>query len=93
MISDKLLSGSGRRLENNDQKKEPKGIFGNMFEAIPSILILAGLFAKSMLDVTSLFDFAAGLVAFFFVIVCVLIFIFVYDNLRRQKRTTSATVP
>jgi len=50
------------------------------------------LLHSQFLDVTALFDFAAGLVAFFFVIVCVLIFIFVYDNLRRQKKTTAATV-
>jgi hypothetical protein len=43
------------------------------------------------LDVTALFDDAAGLVAFFFVIVCVLIFIFIYDNLRREKKTTAPT--
>ncbi|MDA4111732.1 MAG: hypothetical protein OK439_04285 [Thaumarchaeota archaeon] len=50
-----------------------------------SLAVLFGL-GHSYLDVTSLFEFAAGLVAFFFVIVSVLIFIFVYDNLRRQKR-------
>jgi len=46
---------------------------------------------QRFLDVTSLFNFAAGLVAFFFIIVCVLIFIFVYDNLRRQGKTPTAT--
>ncbi|MFI5422276.1 MAG: hypothetical protein ACHQ1H_15040 [Nitrososphaerales archaeon] len=55
-----------------------------------SILALAGI-GFSFLDVSSLFEFAAGLVAFFFVIVAVLIFIFVYDNLRRQKRAVPAT--
>jgi hypothetical protein len=55
-----------------------------------SILALAGI-GFSYLDVSSLFEFAAGLVAFFFVIVAVLIFIFVYDNLRRQKRAVPAT--
>jgi hypothetical protein len=50
-----------------------------------SLVILAIGLSKQLLDITSLFDFSAGLVAFFFIIVCVLIFIFVYDNLRRQK--------
>ena len=44
-----------------------------------------------MLDVASLFDFAAGLVAFLFVIVVVLIFIFVYDNLRKERKPATAT--
>jgi hypothetical protein len=55
-----------------------------------SIALALG-FSASSLDVTGLFEFAAGLVAFFFIIVGVLIFIFVYDNLRRQKRASSAT--
>jgi hypothetical protein len=55
-----------------------------------SLLLLSG-FGFSSLDVPGLFEFAAGLVAFFFVIVAVLIFIFVYDNLRRQKRAVPAT--
>jgi hypothetical protein len=55
--------------------------------------IAISLFLHStFLDVTALFDDAAGLVAFFFVIVCVLIFIFIYDNLRREKKATPATV-
>lgn len=53
--------------------------------------IASFLFHGLSLDVTSLFDFGAGLVAFFFVIVCVLIFIFIYDNLRRQKEKTAPT--
>ena len=53
--------------------------------------VLGALFHSQFLDVTSLFDFAAGLVAFFFVVVCVLIFIFIYDNLRRQKRAAAPT--
>jgi hypothetical protein len=57
-----------------------------------SLLFVSSLFFHGIsLDVTSLFDFGAGLVAFFFVIVCVLIFIFVYDNLRRQKEKTAPT--
>ena len=57
------------------------------------VLSLFGLtgFVFPYLDVPSLFEFAAGLVAFFFVIVAVLIFIFVYDNLRRQKRAVPTT--
>jgi hypothetical protein len=62
----------------------------NAMIEIFSILALAGI-GFSYLDVSSLFEFAAGLVAFFFVIVAVLIFIFVYDNLRRQKRAVPAT--
>jgi len=53
--------------------------------------VLGSLFHNQFLDVTDLFDFAAGLVAFFFVIVCVMIFIFIYDNLRRQKKSTAPT--
>lgn len=41
------------------------------------------------LTVTSLFNFAAGLVAFFFIVVAILIFIFVYDNLRRQRKVAA----
>lgn len=55
-----------------------------MFE-IALIILGIGL-KQSFLNVTSLFDFAAGLVAFFFIIVAVLIFIFIYDNLRRQRK-------
>ncbi|HZW54759.1 MAG TPA: hypothetical protein VFF30_00565 [Nitrososphaerales archaeon] len=36
-----------------------------------------------------LFDYAAGLAAFLFVMVTVLIFVFVYDNLRRGRKTTA----
>ena len=54
-------------------------------------LLIASSFVFSSLDLTGLFNFAAGLVAFFFVIVAVLIFIFIYDNLRRQKRAVPAT--
>lgn len=54
-------------------------------------LLTALLLHTQFLDVTALFDFAAGIVAFFFVIVCVLIFIFIYDNLRRQKTTAPTT--
>ncbi|MDG6908661.1 MAG: hypothetical protein JRN20_23080 [Nitrososphaerota archaeon] len=46
---------------------------------------------SNVLDVASLFDFAAGLVAFLFVIVVVLIFIFVYDNLRKERKPATAT--
>ena len=60
-----------------------------MFEF--SLIILAIGLSTRFLDVTSLFDFSAGLVAFFFIIVCVLIFIFVYDNLRRQKAAAPTT--
>jgi len=55
------------------------------------LLLVSSLLHGQLLDVTSLFSFGAGLVAFFFVIVCVLIFIFIYDNLRRQKRPTAPT--
>jgi len=54
-------------------------------------VFVSSLLHGQFLDVTALFDFGAGLVAFFFVIVCVLIFIFIYDNLRKQKRTTAPT--
>lgn len=55
------------------------------------MLLGAGL-QNSYLSVDSLFNFAAGLVAVFFIIVCVLIFIFVYDNLRKERKTTSPLV-
>ena len=63
--------------------------FAKMIEIFS--LLLATAFGFSSLDVTGLFDFAAGLVAFFFIVVAVLIFIFIYDNLRRQKRAVPAT--
>ena len=39
----------------------------------------------------TLFTFAAGLVAFFFIMVSVLIFIFVYDNMRKQRKPVPVT--
>ena len=45
-----------------------------------------GLGQQFLMSETALFNYAAGLVAFFFIVVCVLIFIFIYDNLRRQKK-------
>ncbi len=49
------------------------------------------LMGKSVFDETALFNFAAGLVAFLFILVAVLIFVFVYDNLRRGKRASSSS--
>jgi uncharacterized membrane protein len=63
----------------------------NVQMTFPAIALIVSLLHGISLDVTSLFDFSAGLVAFFFVIVCVLIFIFIYDNLRRQKEKTAPT--
>jgi uncharacterized membrane protein YhdT len=60
-----------------------------MLELVLAILGM-GL-GHQLLDVTSLFQFAAGLVAFFFIVVCILIFIFVYDNLRKERKTATAT--
>ncbi|MDG6906715.1 MAG: hypothetical protein JRN20_13120 [Nitrososphaerota archaeon] len=54
-----------------------------------ALLLIGFGFAQSYLTVTSLFNFAAGLVAFFFIVVAILIFIFVYDNLRKQRKTTA----
>jgi hypothetical protein len=54
-------------------------------------LVFSALLAP-YLDVTGLFNFTAGLVAFLFVMVTILVFIFVYDNLRREKKTNVATV-
>lgn len=61
-------------------------------DMIPVFALFHMALVSSVLDVTSLFDFAAGLVAFLFVVVVVLIFIFVYDNLRRERKTAAATV-
>lgn len=55
------------------------------------LALLQFLVLSRVLDVTSLFNFAAGLVAFLFVVVVVLIFIFVYDNLRKERKTAAAT--
>lgn len=46
---------------------------------------------QRLMTTAGLFGFAAGLVAFFFIVVAVLIFIFIYDNLRRERKTTAAT--
>jgi hypothetical protein len=54
------------------------------------LLMLLGISHLSI-GVSTLFSFAAGLVAFFFIVVCVLIFIFVYDNMRKQRKTVTAT--
>jgi uncharacterized membrane protein len=76
--SDKLL----RRI--SDLAEPEKGPDRYMFEIA---LIVFGIgVGQVFLTLTTLFNFAAGLVAFFFIVVCVLIFIFVYDNLRRQKK-------
>ncbi len=58
------------------------------------LIILYHIFflGNSTLDLATLFNFAAGLVAFLFIMVTVLIFIYIYDNLRKGKKTaTSAT--
>ncbi len=55
-----------------------------MFE-IALVIFSIGL-GQVFLNVTSLFDYAAGLVAFFFIVVCILLFIFIYDNLRRDRK-------
>lgn len=55
------------------------------------ITLLASLLLSPYLDVTSLFNYAAGLAGFLFVIVTVLIFIFIYDNLRRERKTATST--
>jgi len=58
-----------------------------MFE-IAFFIFSIGL-GQSLLSVTTLFNFAAGLVAFFFIVVAILIFIFIYDNLRREHKVTA----
>ncbi len=40
------------------------------------------------ISTVTLFDFAAAMAAILFIIVTVLIFVFVYDNLRRGKTTS-----
>ena len=61
-----------------------------MFEV--ALMILGLAIGNTSLTVISLFNFAAGLVAVFFIFVCILIFIFVYDNMRKERKTTSPTV-
>ncbi len=55
-------------------------------------MLLGLAIGNTSLTVISLFNFAAGLVAVFFIFVCILIFIFVYDNMRKERKTTSPTV-
>jgi cbb3-type cytochrome oxidase subunit 3 len=54
---------------------------------LPWMALIVSSLGKAILDVTSLFNFAAGLAVFLFILVTVLIFVFIYDNLRRGKRT------
>ena len=53
---------------------------------LPFALLIFAIVSSPMLDVTSVFNFAAGLGAFLFIMVTILIFIFLYDNLRRRKK-------
>ncbi len=53
------------------------------------LMLLSG--GHLSISVETLFNFAAGLVAFFFIVVCVLIFIFVYDNMRKQRKPVTVT--
>jgi uncharacterized membrane protein len=53
----------------------------------PALLFIAMLpVGRTAFDVTALFNFAAGLAAFLFILVTVLIFLFIYDNLRRGRK-------
>jgi len=52
-------------------------------------LTIIGFLAPYLgITTTTLFDFAAAMAGILFIIVTVLIFVFVYDNLRRGKTTS-----
>jgi hypothetical protein len=44
---------------------------------------------KQPLDITTLFSYLTGATAFLFIMVTVLIFVYVYDNMRRGRKTTA----
>jgi hypothetical protein len=37
----------------------------------------------------TLFNYATGAVAFLFIIACILVFVFIYDNMRRGRRVAA----
>ncbi len=56
-----------------------------------SLLLLGFQISPLSLSTQTLFQFAAGIVAVFFIVVVVLIFIFVYDNMRKGRKNPAPT--
>ncbi len=56
-----------------------------------ALAFLVSLIHSVELDVAGLFTFTAGLAAFLFIMVTILMFIFIYDNLRRGKKETTTS--
>jgi hypothetical protein len=54
-------------------------------------LLLFVAISVQPLDITTLFSYLTGATAFLFIMVTVLIFVYIYDNMRRGKKTTAAT--
>ena len=40
-------------------------------------------------DITTLFSYMTGATAFLFIMVTILIFVYIYDNMRRGRKTTA----
>ncbi|MHB8567764.1 MAG: hypothetical protein ACYC7D_07140 [Nitrososphaerales archaeon] len=60
--------------------------------SLPLSFVIVHAFLIPYLDVKTLFNgYIVGMLAFLFVIVTILIFIFIYDNLRREKRITATS--
>ena len=56
--------------------------------SLPAILALFAL-SNTFFDINSLFNFTASLVALLFILVVALVFVYVYDNLRRGKKSSN----
>ena len=56
--------------------------------ALPAIFALFSL-SNTFFDINSLFNFTASLVALLFILVVALVFVYVYDNLRRGKKSSN----
>jgi hypothetical protein len=54
-------------------------------------IFLLGFALNQPLDVSTVFSFLTGVTAFLFIMVTVLIFVYIYDNMRRGRKTTSPT--
>ncbi|MHB1909414.1 MAG: hypothetical protein ACYCQJ_11180 [Nitrososphaerales archaeon] len=56
---------------------------------IPGFSEAANQLCSSSPSCQTLFNYATGVVGFLFIIVCVLLFVFMYDNLRRGRKVTT----
>jgi hypothetical protein len=60
-----------------------------MLSLVLNSVFLLVMTTKQPLDITTLFSYLTGATAFLFIMVTVLIFVYVYDNMRRGRKTTA----